>query len=158
MIPYLGALMDAEAFVASSQKARARFDGLIHRALERTVEVAASFAKLSPLYRSHTYGLRSSIKGIVIGGFGGVAGAGLPAGRVLASAPYAKFVEDGTAPHLIMPRRKKVLRFIQNGEVRFARGVFHPGTEPRPFLKDAAARTAPIFERLVKEAFVRAFL
>lgn len=154
MTPALAISVDTKAFVSSISRARSQLDGLLYAAMLRTVEVASTYAKQSPLYRSHTYTLRSSIKGLVVGGFGGV---GAPTGRVIANAPYAKFVEEGTRPHLILPRRAKVLRFVQNGVVRFARGVFHPGTEPRPFMKDAAERTVPVFERLSREAFIRAF-
>lgn len=158
MTPFIGARVDGSGLYAGFDTARGRFDRLFHAAMERTVEMAASYAKQSALYRSHTYGLRSSIKGFVIGGMGGIAGAGAgPQGRVEARAPYAKFVEEGTAPHIILPRRRKVLRFVQNGAVRFSRGVFHPGTEPRPFMAEARDRATPLLERLIAEAFVRAF-
>lgn len=42
----------------------------------------------------------------------------------------------GTRPHAITPRRAKVLRFVQNGRVRYARRVYHPGTKPNKYLTD----------------------
>lgn len=157
MTPAVSARVDPTQLVAHLQGAQQRFDQLLYAALQRTVELTAAWAKTSTLYRSHTGGLRNSIRGFVNGGFGGVSGAGAMSGRVVASAPYAKFVEDGTTPHLILPRRKQFLRFQVNGIVRFSRGVFHPGTSPRPFMQQARDRAEPIFERLVSEAFVRAF-
>jgi hypothetical protein len=156
--PYVGVLMDGQALQHTFGTARGRFDQLLMRALHRTAELAASYAKLSTLYRSHTGALRSSITETVFGGMGGIAGAGADmAARVAATAPFAAFVENGTRPHVILPRRAKVLRFIQNGAVRFSRGVFHPGTEPRPFMAQARDRAEPLFERMLNEAFVRAF-
>ena len=77
---------------------------------------------------------------------------------VHARANYAAYVERGTKPHVIMPRRGSVLRFpgsgvsttlggrVRTGEVRrlgagayvFAGKVNHPGTKPKPFLLPGA--------------------
>lgn len=51
--------------------------------------------------------------------------------------PYAKFVHDGTAPHVIEAANGRALCFMVNGQKVFARRVNHPGTAPRPFLTDA---------------------
>jgi hypothetical protein len=50
---------------------------------------------------------------------------------------YLGFEHDGTEPHVIYPSRRKYLRFIQNGQVRFARKVNHPGTKGSYFLTRA---------------------
>lgn len=150
--------MRVDAFTAWIEQAQRAYEQAALKALARTAELAAAYAKQSTLYRSHTYGLRNSITWRVFGGFGGVptAGGGLSA-QVKASAPYAKFVEDGTQAHWIFPRRKKWLRFEQNGAIRFSKGVYHPGTAPRPFMQQARDRAEPLLERLLSEAFVRAF-
>lgn len=140
---------------AGFNRARSLLDQLLYEALQRTVQLATTYAKTSTLYRSHTYGLRQSIRGFVVGGMTGMML--MPQGRVEARAPYASFVHNGTAPHIIVPRRRQVLRFVQNGAVRFAPFVQHPGTRRRPYMTEARDLTAPIFERLVGEAFVRAF-
>ena len=51
--------------------------------------------------------------------------------------PYLGFHMDGAPPHVIRPRRRKALRFIQNGQVRFATKVNHPGNAGNDFLRDA---------------------
>lgn len=52
--------------------------------------------------------------------------------------PYLGYHMNGTGPHVIVPRRRKALRFIGNsGQVVFARRVRHPGTAPNDFLRDA---------------------
>ena len=65
--------------------------------------------------------------------------------EVIAEAPYAGFVEYGTSPHVILPKRKKVLRFEVNGRVVYARKVHHPGTGPKMFWR-------PSFEFVEKTA------
>jgi hypothetical protein len=50
---------------------------------------------------------------------------------------YLGYEHDGTEPHMIYPSRRKYLRFIQNGQVRFARKVHHPGTKGSYFLTRA---------------------
>jgi HK97 gp10 family phage protein len=55
---------------------------------------------------------------------------------------YAPFVNDGTRPHRIYPRRGRFLRFTVGGDVVYARVVRHPGTRARPFLDQALRETA----------------
>lgn len=50
--------------------------------------------------------------------------------------PYALLHHEGTKPHLIRPRNKKVLRFVAGGRVVFAHQVRHPGSRPNRFLVD----------------------
>lgn len=61
-------------------------------------------------------------------------------GGVENTADYAMFVHDGTSPHVIRPRRAKVLTWFPTGggPQVFARKVNHPGTKARPFLFMAA--------------------
>jgi hypothetical protein len=64
------------------------------------------------------------------------------AGRwsVTASAQHAKFVHEGTRPHLIRVRPgKKTLKFfwLKVGQVVYPVQVRHPGTKPNPFLTRA---------------------
>jgi HK97 gp10 family phage protein len=61
--------------------------------------------------------------------------------EVVASAPYASFVEYGTAPHLIMPKNGNFLVFQAGGQTVFARSVNHPGTKPYPFFNPAIQTT-----------------
>lgn len=63
---------------------------------------------------------------------------------------YAKFVHDGTRPHLILPRVKKALYWP--GADHPVRRVNHPGTPPNPF----AERTKQGEQGRVKEEYMRA--
>jgi len=63
-------------------------------------------------------------------------------GAVGTDVVYALAVHDGTRPHTVRPRRARVLRFVAGGEVVFAARVHHPGTRPRPFLREALREVA----------------
>lgn len=61
-------------------------------------------------------------------------------GYVEATAPYAKFVHEGTGAHPIRPRKPAfALAFWweKKGDFEVNQGVNHPGTRPQPFLRDA---------------------
>lgn len=61
------------------------------------------------------------------------AGASVSRATVYALEKYALFQDQGTRPHVIRPRRARVLRFVQGGRVRFAARVFHPGNPATHF-------------------------
>jgi HK97 gp10 family phage protein len=65
-------------------------------------------------------------------------------GGVSANKPYAIFVHEGTRPHMIYARRAPALRFFwpRTQRVERFKYVHHPGTKPRPFLRDAAEQAA----------------
>jgi phage gpG-like protein len=57
--------------------------------------------------------------------------------RVGSNVPYALLHHEGTKPHIIRARRAKLLRYInRQGQVTFARSVFHPGTRSNKYLTD----------------------
>lgn len=59
--------------------------------------------------------------------------------REQATAPHAKYVHDGTAPHEIRARNARALRFYwpKAGRVVYFKRVQHPGYKGNPFLRDA---------------------
>lgn len=67
-------------------------------------------------------------------------------------APYGFYVHQGTGPHAIVPKRKKVLRWALGGDFVFAKAVLHPGTKPDRFLEGAWDR----YKEEVPERFSRA--
>ena len=52
------------------------------------------------------------------------------------SVKYARWVEEGTAAHVILPVKKKAL--FWPGADHPVRMVWHPGTKPRPYLVPTA--------------------
>lgn len=62
--------------------------------------------------------------------------------RVTNTAPHASYLENGTRPHVIRPKRPGgVLVFVTSiGNTVFAREVHHPGTRPYRILADALRR------------------
>lgn len=62
-------------------------------------------------------------------------------------SPVALFVHWGTKPHLIMPRKKKVLRWAKGGKFVFAHGVKHPGYKGDPWAVRAAAIVPRTFQQ-----------
>lgn len=60
-----------------------------------------------------------------------------PQATIEAGVDYAKFVHDGTRPHVIRPVRAQALRFTVGNRVVYAKVVHHPGTRARPFLDRA---------------------
>lgn len=71
--------------------------------------------------------------------------------ETIARADYAVYVEHGTRPHTIVPKRRKALRWAAGnarlsgapragGNVRFAKRVQHPGTRAQPFMLPGAEK------------------
>jgi len=58
--------------------------------------------------------------------------------------PYGDAIDSGARPHVIVPRKAKLLRFIgRDGRTVFAKRVNHPGNRPYKFMffaTDAADR------------------
>ncbi len=70
---------------------------------------------------------------------------------VYAAAPYAKFVDQGTALHWIFPRNARVLRWFGEFEVPiFAKRVYHPGTKAVHFIE----RTKEAMCQVLRELYL----
>jgi len=58
--------------------------------------------------------------------------------KIFTKKKHASYLNDGTKPHVIRPRRKKALRFVTGGgEVRFAKKVNHPGNKATHWFDNA---------------------
>ena len=67
-----------------------------------------------------------------------------------ARAYYAPFVELGTRPHMIYPRRAQALRFEVRGKTVFAKYVRHPGTRPRYVMRRSVEEVLKEFRRILR--------
>lgn len=56
--------------------------------------------------------------------------------RIGSSMKYALLHHEGTRPHLILPRKRQVLRFYSRGQIVVTHMVRHPGTRPNRYLTD----------------------
>lgn len=65
--------------------------------------------------------------------------------------PYAKYVLDGTRPHVIRARNARALHWTDASGDRFARVVNHPGTRPNLFPTRAVRPLLPVIQRRFKE-------
>jgi hypothetical protein len=68
-----------------------------------------------------------------LGASGRVIIPGFLQGELVWSATYASYLQEGTKPHVIRPKRKKALRWIVEGVTYFSKKVQHPGTMPVPY-------------------------
>ena len=119
--------VEASAFRAEL----ARLRGALVTAAERTVADAVGAAKASAIAtKLFKDGPNARLRGSIDGKASSLEG------KVVADTPYARFVNYGTAPHVI---EGNPLAFRVGGSMVFARRVMHPGTKPRPFMEAAAA-------------------
>lgn len=145
MIEFFAELDGAEELErALDEGARLASDG-IRRAVAEGVQFGADAARRDHLYRDRTHRLTDSIVGRIE-----VEAPGAAVGVIEARAKHAKFVEKGTEAHDIEPRKKKALHWEGPDGEHFASRVFHPGTEPRPFIAPAAAVARQHIERSIE--------
>jgi len=62
---------------------------------------------------------------------------------VRVGAEYGVYVDQGTKPHVILPRTKPYLAFQINGRWIYTKRVNHPGTKPTFFFTNAVKATEP---------------
>lgn len=75
---------------------------------------------------------------------------------VRVGAEYGVYVDQGTKPHVIVPRNSRYLVFKgRNGEWVRTRRVNHPGTKPTFFFTNAAAETERYANREMSAAMDR---
>ena len=69
-----------------------------------------------------------------------------------AHTPYARWVVEGTAPHIIRATAARYLHWVDtSGHDHFAKQVNHPGTRPNPFPRRALAPLTPAMQRRLAE-------
>lgn len=88
--------------------------------------------------------------------------------------PIYRYVDEGTKPHLILPKKATRLHFFAGGSAKtkpgvigsssgskgnrevFSKGVFHPGTKARNFSKLINAKHEKLFKERMHEAMRKA--
>lgn len=101
----------------------------LSKAVEQTITKVESTAKREAPVNKQTGGgnLRQSIKSRMLG---------VARGAVEVNAKYAVPVHEGSRPHIIRVRNKRVLANRRTGQI-FGKRVKHPGTRPNKFLQRA---------------------
>jgi chorismate mutase len=120
-------------------------------AVRDAAKVGEAKAKASHRYKDRSGALTASTKGHVTRDTDRGA-----EGVVEATAEHAAFVHQGTKAHVIEPRRAKALRFEQDGAIRFAQRVQHPGTTADPFIDQTEPAVDAELERGGERACDRA--
>ena len=67
-------------------------------------------------------------------------------------APHAIFVQLGTRPHVILPNKKKALRWASGGKFFFSGKVNHPGYRGDAYLINAATLAVREFSKILDTA------
>lgn len=57
-------------------------------------------------------------------------------------APQANFTDEGTGPHVILPRRRKALAFRSGGRIIVVRRVNHPGNKGTKWFRKTVSAQA----------------
>ena len=71
-----------------------------------------------------------------------------PRGLIITMKEHGKYVEFGSNPYVIIPNKKKALRFKSGGKTVFSKIVHHPGIRPTYFIRNAIKYELPgIIER-----------
>lgn len=104
-----------------------------HEVTRATYAIEGGAKQNSPVKKSF---LRNSIRATIKGRL---------SGQVAVSAKYAGYVHEGTRPHVILPRNKKMLAWKVGKGYRFAKIVHHPGTKANPFLQKAVDKERNIY-------------
>jgi HK97 gp10 family phage protein len=114
-----------EAFRQAPLKIISNLNNAVNRII---IKVENSAKRNAPVNKSFGGGnLRQSIRSQMTGPMQGM---------VLVGAEYGIYVHEGTRPHEIRIRYKKVLANKRTGQI-FGTLVHHPGTRPQPFLQQA---------------------
>jgi len=117
------------AFLADLKALEADLRRAVHDGVRDAVKAGEDDARATSLYNDRTGALRRSTVGTQISSV---------KGELRAGAKHARFVENGTPPHVIEAKGGGTLSFVMNGTHVFAKRVNHPGTAERPFMAHAA--------------------
>jgi hypothetical protein len=130
--------------------ARGRFDlnpgglseqlqGIMRRKGDTVLRAIANQARVDVPVKTGNLGRSIGVDPMTSTGAYSMTGSVFAGGR---EAPYAIPVHEGSRPHKIIARRAPMLSFywVKVGRHVKFRSVNHPGTKPRPFLRNAAQR------------------
>jgi HK97 gp10 family phage protein len=118
-------------------------------AVAKTVLTIESNAKKEAPVNKQSGGgnLRQSVKGSMTG---------VASGKVVVEVKYGVFVEEGTRPHIIRTKSKRVLANKADKQI-FGTVVHHPGTKANPFFARGIDKSRGVIEGYFTDALKRVF-
>jgi hypothetical protein len=124
--------INIDALKAKHRRGKSMIRAAVDAAAQEAADDALLRSNQSPEFRPRTGALQAATTASVLRLKSG-------AKIVLKNAKaYAAAIDRGARPHVIRPRRAKMLRFVAGGGVVFARKVNHPGNRAYRFLYRAA--------------------
>lgn len=133
-------------FRASPKKAAVEYSSALRASSFFIQQRAMSYAPVGKYSGGGT--LRQKIKAKALGQF---------SFAVIADTKYAGYVDQGTKPHVIVPRTKPFLAFQIDGRWVRTKRVNHPGTKPTYFFTNAAKDGEAYLNRALDAAVQRVF-
>lgn len=134
-------MINLQALRSHHRKFLSAHDAAVQRSLSEARDDGIDHVQKSPGFRPQTGALQKATTGQVIRTSRGAIV------RLQNRKPYAAPIDKGSAPHVIVARRAKALRFTSSsGETIFRRRVNHPGNRPYHFLRSATTAAAHSFE------------
>jgi hypothetical protein len=151
--------IDASRLQAAIRRLPATMDVRIEQALQRSARMVEVRAKATRLFNDRTGELRKSIEAERPSGKWSTGDANVDIVSGGFRAPYAPFVHDGTRRHPIGPRNPNgVLAWPVGNRMAFAKSVVHPGTTPRPYMREGLRAARPFIRSTFRNAVLAAFI
>lgn len=129
-------MSDYTTAVDDARRVDARIVVACRTAVTRALDVGLKRARNDHAWSHRTYATRDSFRSafrfLNRGARGEYGPDGSPGGE------NAVRLATGTKPHEIAAKSARFLRFESRGETVFRRRVWHPGTQPDPYLEQAA--------------------
>ena len=145
MTVQLDVRIDLSEFRVDALKFQHRLSEGLTKAVWTATQEGAGLAIRTHPYKDRTGTLTRSIRATML-----EQGPGHATGQIAALAKYASFVEEGTAPHDIEPKRADGYLAWENpesqGDWHFAKLVHHPGTKAMPFMGPAYLKAERVLE------------
>ncbi len=130
----MGFTLDTSALDRAAAQFKREVERVVATAVAEAAMAGAQEAKDTAKFKDRTGKLRASIQANPTGPM---------TAEIVADAPYASWVNDGTEPHAIVAHGR-ALRFEVGGDILFRASVQHPGTQPDGFMERAAAKAEEV--------------
>lgn len=76
---------------------------------------------------------------------------------ITSTVPYARYVIDGAAPHIIRPRKAQMMKWMDAHGWQYATEVHHPGQRKNDFIEKAIIPLEPVFLKIYQAILIESF-